>query len=189
VRLRGRFKRLTIWNKLNSVGAGASIVGIPIAILALLVTVYFWRFPRIQTDPLVASGIEELLRRVEEPIYETLKSRFPAGYMLFYSDGTRMTYEVEKDSVAIQWKTVTVALKPHQVIASAPQVRGAGITDIHLGASREPGRAVAAFSGDFQFVLEVLQNRPDGLVGVVGACESSESDRPFCEIAGSKSGT
>lgn len=43
MRLRERYKRLTLWNKLGTLGAVASIIGITL-------TVLFWAFPRSSPD-------------------------------------------------------------------------------------------------------------------------------------------
>lgn len=140
------------------------------------------------TDPETAKRLEvleaigrEILQRLDPHIYDEFESRFPLGYVLFYSDGKRTTIDVPDGSPVVDWTEVEVKLGVDKVVASAPQISGAGVSELNVGVARKTGAAGAVAVGDFQFVIEVLEDRPDGVVGVVGACAASEWARPFCE--------
>jgi hypothetical protein len=103
------------------------------------------------------------------------------GCVLFYSDGKRTTVDVPDGSPAVDWKSVEVKLGVDNVVASVTRISGALVSEVHLGANRMPGAAAELFANDFRLVLQVLDDRPEGVVGVVGACTASGLTRSFCE--------
>lgn len=130
---------------------------------------------------------KELLRRIEEPIYEKLMHRYPLGYAMLYYDGSTLTYKVGNNPLNIDWSTLKILeLSDTRIKIKLPNISGVRFKDTTIDFDPRIKGAKGAVSqgGDplnlpikYQMVFEILNNGPDSIIGVAGACEQRDA---FC---------